>query len=191
MVTVVILFSNAIVRQILFMVILSEKGGYMESKFWLMKSEPTAYSFDDLKSETDSTAEWDGVRNYQARNLLRDNIKSGDRVIFYHSNSKPPGAVGTAVVVRDGYPDFTAWDLDSDHPDPRSTEKKPIWYMVDIKADQTFDRVVSLKEIKATVALSDMVLVKNSRLSVQPVTKDEFQLIVSMGLSGHYFLRMN
>ena len=88
------------------MVILSEKGAYMESKFWLMKSEPTDYSFDDLKSETDSTAEWDGVRNYQARNLLRDNIKSGDRVIFYHSNSKPPGAVGTAVVVRDGYPDL-------------------------------------------------------------------------------------
>ena len=108
------------------MVILSEKGAYMESKFWLMKSEPTDYSFDDLKSETDSTAEWDGVRNYQARNLLRDNIKSGDRVIFYHSNSKPPGAVGTAVVVRDGYPDFTAWDLDSDHPDPRSTEESPI-----------------------------------------------------------------
>ena len=95
------------------------------------------------------------------------------------------------MVVRDGYPDFTAWDLDSDHPDPRSTEESPIWYMVDIKADQTFSRLVSLKEIKATLALSDMVLVKNSRLSVQPVTKDEFQLIVSMGLFLHYFLRMN
>ena len=164
-------------------VILSDKGGYMESKFWLMKSEPKDYSFDDLKSETNATAEWDGVRNYQARNLLRDSIKSGDRVIFYHSNSKPSGAVGTAVVVRDGYPDFTAWDPDSDHPDSRSTEDDPLWYMVDIKADQTFERVVSLKEIKATAALSDMVLVKNSRLSVQPVTEDEFQLILSMGLS--------
>ena len=87
------------------------------------------------------------------------------------------------MVVRDGYPDFTAWDPDSDHPDPRSTEDDPLWYMVDIKADQTFERVVSLKEIKATAALSDMVLVKNSRLSVQPVTEDEFQLILSMGLS--------
>tara|TARA_B100001013_G_scaffold299882_1_gene201103 strand:- start:168 stop:671 length:504 start_codon:yes stop_codon:yes gene_type:complete len=164
-------------------VILSDKGGYMESKFWLMKSEPKDYSFDDLKSETNATAEWDGVRNYQARNLLRDSIKSGDRVIFYHSNSKPSGAVGTAVVVRDGYPDFTAWDPDSDHPDPRSTEEDPLWFMVDIKADQTFERVVSLKEIKATAALSDMVLVKNSRLSVQPVTEDEFQLILTMGLS--------
>ena len=155
----------------------------MESNFWLMKSEPKDYSFDDLRSETNSTAEWDGVRNYQARNLLRDEIKTGDRVIFYHSNSKPSGAVGTAIVVRDGYPDFTAWDPNSDHPDPRSTEDNPIWFMVDIKADQPFDRVVSLKEIKATAALSDMVLVKNSRLSVQPVTKDQFDLIVSMGLA--------
>ena len=101
----------------------------MESNFWLMKSEPKDYSFDDLRSETDSTAEWDGVRNYQARNLLRDDIKTGDRVIFYHSNSKPSGAVGTAIVVRDGYPDFTAWDPNSDHPDPRSTEDNPIWFM--------------------------------------------------------------
>ena len=110
-------------------------------------------------------------------------IRDRDRVIFYHSNSKPSGAVGTAIVVRDGYPDFTAWDPNSDHPDPRSTEDNPIWFMVDIRADQPFDRVVSLKEIKATAALSDMVLVKNSRLSVQPVTKDQFDLIVSMGLA--------
>jgi len=160
-----------------------DTGENMESNFWLMKSEPKDYSFDDLKSETEATAEWDGVRNYQARNLLRDEIKVGDKVIFYHSNSKPSGAVGTATVVREGYPDFTAWDPSSDHPDPRSTEDSPIWFMVDIKADQTFDRVVSLKEIKATVALADMVLVKNSRLSVQPVTKDQFDLIVSMGLT--------
>ena len=156
----------------------------MKTRYWLMKSEPSDYSFDDLKLEVDSTAEWDGVRNYQARNLLRDEIKVGDRVIFYHSNSKPPGAVGTAVVVKNGYPDHTDWDPESDHPDPRSSQENPVWFMVDIKADQTFQRVVSLREIKATAALSDMVLVKNSRLSVQPVASDEFNLIVSMGMGN-------
>ena len=156
----------------------------MKTRYWLMKSEPSDYSFDDLKLEVDSTAEWDGVRNYQARNLLRDEIKVGDRVIFYHSNSKPPGAVGTAVVVKNGYPDHTAWDPESDHPDPRSSLENPVWFMVDIKADQTFQRVVSLREIKATAALSDMVLVKNSRLSVQPVASDEINLIVSMGMGN-------
>ena len=147
-----------------------------------MKSEPSDYTFEDLKGEDGSIAEWDGVRNYQARNLLRDEIKAGDRVIYYHSNSKPSGAVGTAFVVKNGYPDHTAWDPNSDHPDPRSTEENPIWYMVDIKADLTFGRVVSLKEIKSTPELSEMVLVKNSRLSVQPVTQSEFSLIVAMGM---------
>ena len=154
----------------------------MGIKYWLMKSEPSDYSFEDLKGEEDSIAEWEGVRNYQARNLLRDEIESGDRVIFYHSNSKPSGAVGTAFVVKNGYPDHTAWDPKSDHPDPRSTEESPIWYMGDIKADLTFGRVVSLKEIKSTSELSEMVLVKNSRLSVQPVTQGEFDLIVAMGM---------
>ncbi len=154
----------------------------MAINYWLMKSEPSDYSFEDLKGEDGSIAEWDGVRNYQARNLLRDEIKAGDRVICYHSNSKPSGAVGTAFVVKNGYPDHTAWDPKSGHPDPRSTEENPIWYMVDIKADLTFGRVVSLKEIKSTPELSEMVLVKNSRLSVQPVTQSEFSLIVAMGM---------
>ena len=154
----------------------------MAINYWLIKSEPSDYSFEDLKGEDGSIAEWDGVRNYQARNLLRDEIKSGDRVIYYHSNSKPSGAVGTAFVVKNGYPDHTAWDPKSGLPDPRSTEENPIWYMVDIKADLTFGRVVSLKEIKSTPELSEMVLVKNSRLSVQPVTQSEFNLIVAMGM---------
>ena len=155
----------------------------MTTNYWLMKSEPSDYSFDDLKSEVDSSAEWDGVRNYQARNLLRDKIKIGDKVLFYHSNAKPPGAVGTAIVVKDGYPDFTAWDPQSAHPDPRSTEESPIWFMVDIKADQTFRNFVSLKQIKSTIELSEMVLVKNSRLSVQPMTEKEFEIIVNMGMN--------
>ena len=153
----------------------------IETRCWLMKSEPSDYSFEDLKNEEKQTAEWDGVRNYQARNLLRDEIKVGDRVLYYHSNSKPSAVVGTALVVRDGYPDFTAWDPAAKHPDPKSTEDNPIWYMVDIKAEITFQRIVSLKEIKGVPELSEMVLVKNSRLSVQPVAQDEFELVVKLG----------
>ena len=150
-------------------------------KYWLMKSEPSDYSFDDLKNEENQTAEWDGVRNYQARNLLRDEIKVGDRVLYYHSNSKPSAIVGTAIVVRDGYPDFTAWDPTAKHPDPKSTKDDPIWFMVDIKAEATFERIVSLKEIKNIPELSQMVLVKNSRLSVQPVSQEEFDFILVLG----------
>jgi predicted RNA-binding protein with PUA-like domain len=153
-----------------------------KKKYWLMKSEPSDYSFDDLKNERNSTAEWDGVRNYQARNLLRDEIKVGDEVLFYHSNSKPSAVVGTAKVVRNGYPDFTAWDPNSDHPDPKSTEENPIWYMVDIQAGETFRNPVSLSDIKSTPELFDMVLVRNSRLSVQPVLESEYIKVISMGL---------
>ena len=152
-----------------------------EKKYWLMKSEPSAYSFEQLKSEVDQTAEWDGVRNYQARNLLRDQIKVGDGVLFYHSNTKPTGVVGTAKVVRNGYADFTAWDPSSEHPDPKSTKDDPIWFMVDIKAEITFKRIVTLKEIKSNSLLKNMILVNNSRLSVQPVIKAEFDIILDMG----------
>lgn len=151
-----------------------------QKRYWLMKSEPGAYSFSDLMGEEDSTAEWDGVRNYQARNMMRDDMKVGDCVIFYHSNAKPPGAIGTAVVVREGYPDHTAWDPESEHPDPRSTPDNPVWYMVDIKAVAAFDRFVPLREIKATPGLEEMPLVKNSRLSVQPVTKQEWDIILAL-----------
>ena len=152
-----------------------------EKQYWLMKSEPNAYSFNDLMSEEDSTAEWDGVRNYQARNTMRDDMKVGDGVIFYHSNAKPPGAVGTAVIVREGYPDHTAWDPESEHPDAKSTPDNPIWYMVDIKAVEEFNRFVPLREIKGTPGLEDMPLVKNSRLSVQPVSKREWDIILALG----------
>ena len=139
------------------------------------------YSFADLLSEVNQTAEWDGVRNYQARNFLRDQIQIGDGVLFYHSNTKPMGVVGTAVVVRDGYPDNTAWDPRSDHPDPRSTPSNPTWYMVDIQAEQAFPNPVILSHIKATPELAVMVLVTNSRLSVQPVTEQEWKIIIRLG----------
>ena len=109
--------------------------GTAERKYWLFKSEPTTYSFSDLLSEPDKTAEWDGVRNYQARNFLRDEIKLGDGILFYHSSNDARAVIGTARVVREGYPDSTAWDPDSNHYDSKSTPDRPIWFMVDIQAD--------------------------------------------------------
>ena len=131
--------------------------------------------------EEGRTAEWDGVRSYQARNTIRDDMKAGDGVLFYHSESGKQAVVGTAVVVREGYPDFTAWDPGSDHPDPRSTPDSPVWYMVDIRAEGAFASPVSLAAIKATPALASMALVKNSRLSVQPVTGAEWETVVRLG----------
>ncbi|MDA1189875.1 MAG: EVE domain-containing protein [Chloroflexi bacterium] len=149
-----------------------------KKNYWLMKSEPSTYSFDDLKKDGDS--EWDGVRNYQARNNMQA-MKVGDGVLFYHSQSKPNAIVGTAVVVKEAYPDFTAWDAKSEHPDPKSTKEKPIWYMVDIKAGKDLPSPVSLEAVKATPALSKMWLVTHSRLSVQPVTAEEWDIIMRMG----------
>ena len=150
------------------------------ASYWLMKSEPSAYSFDDLKGEEDMTAEWDGVRNYAARNNMQA-MKVGDGILFYHSQCKPPAVVGTAVVVKEAYPDHTAWDPASEHPDPKSTPEKPVWYMVDIKAESDMSVPVSLQQIKATPELSQMALVKLSRLSVSPVTADEWKTILGMG----------
>ena len=152
-----------------------------ERSYWLVKSEPNTYSFSDLEREDDRTAEWDGVRNYQARNTMRDDMKVGDGVLFYHSNVKPMAVVGTATVVQEGYPDDTAWDPGSEHPDPKSTPDKPIWYMVDIKAESEFARPVTLEEIKQTPGLEKMALVNRSRLSVQPVRPDEWSIIVDLG----------
>ena len=152
-----------------------------ERRFWLVKSEPNTYSFADLMAEPDRTAEWDGVRNYQARNTLRDDMKEGDGVLFYHSNAKPTAVIGTAVIVRGGYPDHTAWDPDSDNPDPRSTPENPVWFMVDIQAVEAFDAPVPLAEIRKTPGLENMALVKNSRLSVQPVTAEEWRIVTGLG----------
>jgi predicted RNA-binding protein with PUA-like domain len=152
----------------------------MANRTWLFKSEPSAYSYDDLVN--DSVAEWDGVRNFQARNFLRDDVEPDDRILFYHSNVKPPAIMGTATVVRSGYPDNTAWNPKSDHPDPKSTSANPIWYMVDIKADECFAEPVTLDTIRNTPELSNMLLIrKGMRLSIQPVTKKEFDLICQMG----------
>ena len=136
-------------------------------RYWLFKSEPSSYSFDDLVA--DGSAEWDGVRSYQARNYLKSEIQEGDGVLFYHSSQKPMAVVGTAKVVKAGYPDHTAWDPTSDHPDAKSTPEKPIWYMVDIAPVGRFSSPVTLEEIRQEPRLAKMALLgRGTRLSVQP-----------------------
>ena len=150
----------------------------MARQYWLMKSEPYVYSIDDL--ERDGTTFWDGVRNYSARNLMRDKMRIGDRVLFYHSNANPPGVAGIAEVCKESYPDHTQFDAENKYYDPKATEDVPRWFMVDIEFVEKFEREVSLPEIKDTPALKDMVLVNRSRLSVQPVKKAEYDRIVKM-----------
>ncbi|MBE2280880.1 MAG: EVE domain-containing protein [Ignavibacteriaceae bacterium] len=150
--------------------------------YWLFKSEPLAFSIDDLEKSENQTTYWDGIRNYQARNFLRDTAKPGDLGIYYHSNSEPPAAVGTVTVVSEGYPDFTALDPNSDYYDPACTEEKPVWYMVDIKLLKKFKKPVTLPEIKSKDILANCRLVaKGNRLSVFPVTEEEFNEIVRLG----------
>lgn len=137
-----------------------------EMNYWLMKSEPNTYSISDLKR--DKKTSWDGVRNYQARNFMRDSMKVGDLVLFYHSNAKPPGIVGLAKVASKPYPDHTAGQ---DHS----------WVMVDITYVKTFKRLISLDELKAIQGLDNMLVIKKGqRLSIQPVIKKEFEIILSL-----------
>ena len=150
-------------------------------KYWLLKSEPSVFGIEDLKNMPNGTEHWDGVRNYQARNFMRDEMKRGDRVFFYHSNCKVPGIVGIAKVVRESYPDFTAHDPESNYYDAKSSPEKPRWFMVDIRFERQFSRVISLNELKACVELQEMTLVgRGNRLSVMPVTKDQWQFILSL-----------
>ena len=153
-----------------------------EKKYWLFKSEPTAYSFDDLMNDPDGWAEWDGVRNYQARNMMRDDMKVGDSILFYHSNAKPMAVVGIASVVREGYDDSHGLNPSDKHYDPKATPEKPIWSMVDIKGERPLARPVTLAEIKDNPKLKDMLLIrKGMRLSIQPITKEEFDEVVEQG----------
>jgi len=149
--------------------------------FWLFKTEPGCFSFDDLKNRPDMTEAWDGVRNYQARNFLRDSIKVDDRVLFYHSSIPEPAVVGIAEVVRAGYPDGTACDPNGEHFDPKASALNPIWYMVDVRYAGSFPRVVTLEMIKSNPLLAEMPLVKRSRLSIQPVSAEEWGMILVMG----------
>ncbi|WP_430735619.1 EVE domain-containing protein [Halodesulfovibrio aestuarii] len=150
------------------------------ANYWLVKSEPGCYSIDTLENEPEQITSWDGVRNYQARNFMRDEMKLGDKVLFYHSVTNP-SVVGLCEVVRESYPDHTAWNPEDGHFDPKSTEENPRWFMVDVKFVEKFPRAISLKELRQVPGLENMELLrKGSRLSVMPVDKKEFDIICNL-----------
>jgi len=152
--------------------------------YWLMKSEPLVFSIEDLEKAPKKTTCWDGVRNYQARNYMRDSMKIGDMVFFYHSNADPAGIAGVAEIVKEGYPDSTAFDPKDVHYDEKSNPKNPTWIMVDVRHVETFKSILPLEELRKSSALQDMVLLqKGSRLSVQPVTADQWKAVLKLAKS--------
>lgn len=154
----------------------------MAKNYWLVKSEPTEFSIDDLAKSKNKTTCWDGVRNYQARNFIRDDMKKGDFVLFYHSNTDPNAVVGYCEIVKEAYPDHTQFDPEHKHYFPKADPKNPPWFMVDIKLIKKFKTSVSLNCIKENKKLKNMRLVqRGNRLSVMPVDKKEFDEILKMG----------
>lgn len=152
-----------------------------EKRYWLVKSEPSTFSFDDLLAAKDRTTSWDGVRNFVARNFMRDGMKVGDQVYFYHSSVNPQAIVGVAEVVREAYPDKTAFDKSHHGYDSDSDPDDPTWFMVDLRAVAPLAKPVTLPEIKTRPELAGMVLLRIGRLSVTPVTVKEWETIQSMG----------
>ena len=149
--------------------------------YWLFKSEPDVFGIQHLRRKSKQTEHWDGVRNYQARNFMRDDMRAGDLGFFYHSSCATPGITGIVEIVRAGYPDDTAFDPENNHYDPKSTPEKPIWYMVDVRLKHMFNSPVTLQELKNHAALSNMkLLARGNRLSVMPVTKREWDYIVKL-----------
>lgn len=147
-------------------------------RYWLFKSEPTAFSIQDLARANNQTYYWDGVRNYQARNSLRDTVQVGDRVLFYHSNTDPIAVVGTAEVVKSGYPDHTAFDPKHRYYDPKSKPEVPTWFMVDVRLIQEFPRPITRDQLRDHPTTSEMLVLKRGmRLSIQPVTPEEWQAV--------------
>lgn len=149
--------------------------------YWLMKSEPETFGIADLKNRPKQIEHWDGVRNYQARNMMRDEMKLGDLAFFYHSNCDVPGIVGIMEVVQEGYPDHTAFDPNDKHFDPKSDPAKPTWMMVDVKYVKTLSRTITLTELKTKAELADLALVRRgNRLSIMPVTKAQWDFILAL-----------
>ncbi len=149
-------------------------------KYWLFKSEPDVFSIDDLDKLSGKVSTWEGIRNYQARNYLRDDVSVGDEVFFYHSRIEPIGIVGLMEVVKSGYPDYFSFDNKSQYFDKKSKKETPTWYMVDVKLKEKFNKVITLTELRKYTELKDMiVLQKGSRLSIQPVSENNFNFIIS------------
>lgn len=154
----------------------------MPKRYWLMKTEPNVFSFDDLQKLPNKTTAWDGVRNYKARSFLRDAMQVGDEVLFYHSRVEPMAIVGTARVTRTGYPDKTQFDKQSKYYDADSPPDKPRWFVVDVQYVSTFKRPVTLRELKERPEVDGMMLIKRgARLSVQPVSAEHFAFITKLG----------
>jgi len=146
-----------------------------------MKSEPNEFSLDDLQQSPGQTTYWDGVRNYQARNMMRDTMQLGDLVFFYHSNCKEPGIVGISQIVREGYPDFLAFDPNDKHYDPKSDPENPRWFMVDIKFVRRLKRTLSLQELKTCPELDGFTLLRRgNRLSIMPVSGAQWNFILAL-----------
>ena len=158
--------------------------GADERRYWLLKSEPDVFSFQDLQAAPEHTTCWDSVRNSGARNFLRDAMKRGDLCFYYHSNAEPSAIVGVCEVVREGYADHTALDPSHDYHDADSVAETPTWFMVDVRAVEALPRPVTLPEIKASAELREMALIKVGRLSVVPVTKDEWETVLRISRSG-------
>src|SRR5690606_29555741 len=152
----------------------------MAKHYWLFKAEPHIYGVDHLAAEPDKTGRWDSIRNYQARNFLRDQVKPGDEVFIYHSSCKQVGIVGTAKVVRAAYPDPTQFNPESNYFDPKSTRENPRWVSVDIQLTKAYSRVIPLAELKAQPQLQNKVLMKQARLSTQPITPEEWSFILRL-----------
>lgn len=150
-------------------------------QFWLMKSEPDVFGIEHLYAQKRKTDHWDGIRNYQARNFMRDEMKNGDLAFFYHSNCDEPGIVGIMEIVKEAYVDHTQFDSNEKYFDPKSTPDKPRWMMVDVKFKEKLKQTITLKELKANPKLKDMRLVqKGNRLSIMPITKKEWHIINEM-----------
>jgi predicted RNA-binding protein with PUA-like domain len=148
-------------------------------KYWLMKSEPDVFSIDDLKKQKETS--WDGVRNYQARNFMKDQMQVGDQVLFYHSNAEPPGVAGVAEVSHEASPDLSQFDKKSEYFEPKASKEKPMWFCVKVRFKERFKDVIPLEELRQQKALSKMpLLARGQRLSVQPVSKEEFDYVCKM-----------
>lgn len=154
-------------------------GTHSRMRYWLMKSEPDVFSIDDLKAKKRSF--WDGVRNYQARNFMMNDMTVGDMVLFYHSNAEPPGIAGLARVCETAKPDPSSWDKKSEYFDPKSTAQNPRWHAVTVEFVKKFDRIYTLDDIRKNKALQTMLVIKKGqRLSIQPVTKAEYDVVVQL-----------
>ena len=147
--------------------------------YWLMKSEPSVFGIEDLAARPDAAEVWDGIRNYQARNMIRDQMKRGDLAFFYHSSCAQPGIVGIMEIVREAYPDPSALDPDSKYYDPKSSPSQPRWYAVDVRLLRRLPRTITLEELKADPKLADLPLLRRgNRLSVMPVSREHWELIL-------------